>query len=128
MKQKITNPKTLLLICCALLIYSIVSEPNDSDRDYKIIEAFRGIICIGLSIAFWYTSQFFEKRRSLLDSILEWCCGMLAIFVFFPFSAMFFQNVSSLVTMIILGSIVYIVFLASGGKSWDGRDPGEGGD
>jgi len=53
---------------------------------------------------------------------------MLAIFVFFPFSAIFFQNVSSLVTMIIFGSIAYIVFLASGGKSWDGRDPGEGGD
>jgi len=53
---------------------------------------------------------------------------MLAIFVFFPFSAVFFQNVSSLVALIVVGYLVFIMFLSSGGKSWDGRDPGEGGE
>lgn len=128
MIQKLTDPKALFLICCVLLIYSIVSEPYDSLRAYKITEAFRGAICIGLSTACWYISQFFEKRSSMLDSILEWCCGMLAIFVFFPFSAVFFQNVSSLVALIVVGYLVFIMFLSSGGKSWDGRDPGEGGE
>ena len=126
MLQKLTDPLVLFVICCVLLGYSIVSEPYGSTRAYKITEVFRGSVCIGLSAACWYIAKFFKKRSSTFDSIIEWCCGMLAIFVFFPFSAFFFQNVSSLVTMIIMGYIVLLVFLNAGGGSWDGRDPGEG--
>ena len=80
-------------------------------RKYKLTETLRGFVFIGLSAICWHASQFFEKRQGALDSIIEWCTGMLAIFVFFPLSAIFFQNVSGLVALIIIGYIVFLTFL-----------------
>lgn len=128
MIQKFADPKILFLICCGVLGLSIIAEPSASQRAYMITETIRGVICIGLSIVCWYTAQFFDKRSSTLDKVLEWCCGMLAIFVFFPFSAFFFQNVSSLVALIIMGYLIFLVFISAGGGSWDGRGPEDGGE
>jgi len=128
MIQKLSDPKILFLICCGVLGISISAEPSSSQRAYMITETIRGVICIGLSIVCWYAAQFFGKRSSMLYKVVEWCLGMLAIFVFFPFSAFFFQNVSSLVALLIMGYLIFLVFISAGGGSWDGRDPADGGE
>lgn len=130
-KDKVKKPSTklnihviTLALCCLAIAGSIMSEQNSFMKAYKMENAAVGLTCIFLSFLCWKISQYFDKKNGLL----EWCFIALSIFVFFPCSAIFFQHVSSLVSLTIMGYIVFYTFQAAGGGSWDGRGPDEGGD
>ena len=116
--------KFAVLACFIILAYAVLAEKNEHLQHYKTQELKRGMAFIVLSFTFWKVAQYFEK----ISKIVHWTFGALAIFVFLPFSVVFLQKVSGLVAAAIISYIVYFTMIAAKGRSWDGRDPSEGGE